>query len=92
MSLASEASVTSQAVVEPMIEGVQWRRVEDDPGAVPWDARCAACGGWIATVPGAARWVRAKCMNWRAHASGRSERRCQKYGVGQTVHKRADPA
>ena len=55
--------------------------------AQPWDARCRACGGWIATAPSPATWVRAKCMNWRASRTLGTDRRCPLYNQSQTVHK-----
>jgi hypothetical protein len=46
--------------------------------APPREARCAMCGEWIMTVPAATTWARGRCGN----------RRCPKYGEGQTVHLR----
>lgn len=42
----------------------------------PREARCKACGEWVATASSGAAWVRGRCMN----------RRCKKYGEGQTIH------
>jgi hypothetical protein len=44
----------------------------------PREARCAVCGEWMATAPAGTKWVRGRCGN----------RRCRKYGEGQTVHLR----
>lgn len=60
--------------------------VEQPTKAPPWDARCEACGGWIATVSGGASWVRVKCMNWRVNRTLSENRRCPKYGQTQTIH------
>jgi hypothetical protein len=46
--------------------------------APPKEARCFACGGWIASAPGSTTWVKARCGN----------KRCPKYGEGQTIHLR----
>jgi hypothetical protein len=49
----------------------------------PVEARCAACGGWIATVPAGTPWARGRCYNRiNGHA-------CRLYGRGQTVHLRS---
>lgn len=48
------------------------------PKPAPVEARCAACGEWLSTVPPGTTWVRARCIN----------RRCRRYGEGQTVHLR----
>jgi hypothetical protein len=56
-----------------------WR--EPAPAAVkqpPRDARCSQCGEWIGTAPAGTKWLRGRCGN----------RRCPKYGAGQTVHLR----
>lgn len=39
------------------------------------EVRCAACAGWIATVPAGTVWARARCI----------KRGCTMYGEGQTV-------
>lgn len=72
-------------VMSPIAE----QQTEHDPSkAPPWDARCSACGGWIATAPGEAPWVRAKCMNWRVTRTVGSDRKCRLYNQSQMVHRR----
>jgi hypothetical protein len=56
--------------------------------AYPWQARCTACGEWVATVPAGALWVQAKCQNWRVNREIASDRKCPLYGKMQTLHKR----
>lgn len=59
-----------------------WR--EPAPASVkapPREARCRACGGWIASAPAATTWVKARCGN----------KRCRLYGEGQTIHLRDRP-
>ena len=56
-----------------------WR--EPSPSEVkapPKEARCKACGEWVATASAGSTWVRGRCMN----------KRCRKYGEGQTIHLR----
>lgn len=49
------------------------------PKPPPQEARCRACGGWIATVPAGTAWARGRCFN---RVNGRD---CRLYGQGQTV-------
>lgn len=64
------------------------RLAEQQPKAPPWQARCAACGEWVATVPSGALWVQAKCQNWRVNRDVAPDRKCPLYGKMQTLHKR----
>jgi len=53
-----------------------WREPAPAPTKPPpKEARCAQCGGWIATVPAETKWMRGRCGN----------RRCRLYGEGQTI-------
>lgn len=52
------------------------------PRVPPIEARCSACGGWVATVPAGVPWVRGRCYNRIDH------RDCRLYGRGQTIHLR----
>jgi hypothetical protein len=58
------------------------RRPPTEPRSPPKEARCAACGGWITTVPAGTAWARGRCYN---RTDGRN---CKLYGQGQTVHLR----
>lgn len=53
----------------------------------PWQARCRACGAWIATSPGDTPWVQTACFNWRVNREIAADRKCPLYGKMQTVHK-----
>lgn len=48
--------------------------IEQAPPA-PQEARCRSCGGWLASAPAGAAWVRARCGN----------KRCRLYGDGQMI-------
>jgi len=53
-----------------------WREPEPsaaDAKAPPRDARCAACGGWIVSVPSGTTWATGRCGN----------RRCRLYNAKQ---------
>lgn len=52
------------------------------PRPAPLEARCRACGGWIATVPAGTPWARGRCFN---RVQGRD---CRLYGQGQTIQLR----
>lgn len=53
------------------------------PKAPPVEARCRACGGWLATVPAGTLWARGRCFNGRTQIA--TGKKCELYGVGQTV-------
>lgn len=55
----------------------------EQPKALPWDARCRACGTWLAAVPGCSEWVRVRCGNRRYN--GQEGRKCPLYAQQQTV-------
>lgn len=57
-------------------------RAEAGTREPPKEARCQACGGWIATVPAGTTWARGRCHN---RVGGKD---CRMYGKGQTVHLR----
>lgn len=57
------------------------------PPSPPWEARCSACGGWLATVPAGTSWVRARCGN--RQVGGIPGRKCPLYAQSKTYKRMA---
>ncbi len=59
------------------VAGSSWREPKmpaAEPKAPPKDARCAACGGWIVTVPPGTTWATGRCGSKRCRLYGEKQR------------------